>query len=64
MQWQLPWNKLWKCEVLGLDESFQGTFFCHVFSKACKYAINNKKACKNLKIYFHQIMPSQICKNV
>jgi hypothetical protein len=24
-----------KCEVLSLDESFQGTFFGHIFSKAC-----------------------------
>jgi hypothetical protein len=24
-----------KCEVLGLDESFQGTCFGHAFSEAC-----------------------------
>ncbi len=24
-----------KCEVLDLDENFQGTCFDHVFSKAC-----------------------------
>jgi hypothetical protein len=27
-----------KCETLGLEESFQGTCFGHVFSKACQYA--------------------------
>ncbi len=24
-----------KCEILGLDESFQGSCLGHVFSKAC-----------------------------
>jgi hypothetical protein len=37
-----------KCEVLGLDESFQGTCFGHVFLKACQYATLNEKVCKNL----------------
>jgi hypothetical protein len=37
-----------KCEVLGLDESFQGTCFGHVFLKACQYATINEKVCKNL----------------
>ncbi len=38
-----------KCEVLGLDESFQGTCFGHVFSTTYQYAITNKKVCKNFK---------------
>ncbi len=38
-----------KCEVLGLEENFQGTCFEHVFSKACQYANNNEKVCKGLK---------------
>ncbi len=37
-----------KCEVLALDESFQGTCFGHVFFKACQYATINEKVCKNL----------------
>ncbi len=24
-----------KCETLGLEETFQGTYFGHVFSKVC-----------------------------
>ncbi len=32
-----------KCEVLGLDKSFQVSCFGHVFSKACQYPIINKK---------------------
>jgi len=38
-----------KCEVLGLDESFQGTYFGHVFSMTSQYVTTNKKVCKNLK---------------
>jgi hypothetical protein len=26
-----------KCEILGLDESFEGSYFGHAFSKACQY---------------------------
>jgi hypothetical protein len=37
-----------KCEVLGLDESFQGASFSHVFFKAFKYVTTNEKVCKNL----------------
>jgi hypothetical protein len=29
------WKPIVKCETLGLKESFQGTYFGHVFSKAC-----------------------------
>jgi hypothetical protein len=37
------------CEVLGLEESFNGTCFYHAFSKTCQYVIVEKKLCKNLK---------------
>ncbi len=37
-----------KCEVIDLNEKFQGNCFGHVFSKACQYAITNEKVCKNL----------------
>ncbi len=39
-----------KCEIFGLDESFQGACFGHVFSKACQYVTTNEKVCKNLKL--------------
>jgi hypothetical protein len=38
-----------KCEVFGLDESFQGACFGHACSKACQYAITGEKVCRNLK---------------
>ncbi len=38
-----------KCEVLSLDESFQGVCFGHAFSKACQYATTKEKVCKNFK---------------
>jgi hypothetical protein len=38
-----------KCEALGLEESFQGTCFGHVFSKAYQYATNDEKNCMGLK---------------
>ncbi len=41
-----------KCEILGLEESFQGTYFGHVFSKACQYATIDDKVCKNLKYLY------------
>ncbi len=36
------------CETLSLQESFNGTCFGHVFSKACQYAIIDEKMCINL----------------
>jgi hypothetical protein len=41
-----------QCETLGLEESFQGICFSHVFSKACQYATIDDKVCKNLKYVF------------
>jgi hypothetical protein len=37
------------CDILGLEESFNGTCFGHVFSKTYQYAIIEEKICKNLK---------------
>jgi hypothetical protein len=37
------------CEVLGLEERFNGTYFGHAFSKTCEYAIVEKSVCKDLK---------------
>ncbi len=31
------------CDNLGLEESFQGTYFGHAMSKACEYDITNEK---------------------
>jgi hypothetical protein len=41
-----------KCETLGLEKSFQGTYFGHVFSKACQYATTDDKVCINLKYVY------------
>jgi hypothetical protein len=38
-----------KYEILGLNESFQGSYFGHVFSKACQYAITYENFCRNFK---------------
>jgi hypothetical protein len=37
-------------KILGLDESFQGICFGHVFSKVCQYATIDKKICNFKKI--------------
>jgi hypothetical protein len=37
------------CEVLGMEESFQGICFGHAFFKACQYRIDEEFFCKNLK---------------
>jgi hypothetical protein len=46
MLWQLL-KFVIKCEVLGLDEIFQGASFGHVFSKACQYVTIDEKVCRN-----------------
>jgi hypothetical protein len=38
-----------KCEVFGLNESFQGVCFGHALEKACQCATINEKVCKNFK---------------
>jgi hypothetical protein len=40
-----------KCEVLSLDESFQGICFVHAFFKTCQHATTNEKVCKNLNVF-------------
>jgi len=52
-----------KCEVLGLDENFQGIFFGHPFSKACQCANTNEKFAK-ISSLFQSNIHSQICRNV
>ncbi len=38
------------CDMLGLEESFQGIFFGHAFFKACQNATTNQeKVCKDLQ---------------
>jgi len=52
-----------KCEVLGLDESFQGICFGHPFSKACHCANTNEKF-EKISSLFQSSLHNQICKNV
>jgi hypothetical protein len=40
------------CESFGLEESFQGTCFGHVFSKACQYGTTKQNVCKDLKYVY------------
>jgi hypothetical protein len=37
------------CDVLELEESFNGTCFGCAISKTCQYATPKEKVCKNLK---------------
>jgi hypothetical protein len=37
------------CEVLRLEESFNGIYFGRAFSKTCEYAIVEKRVCTDLK---------------
>jgi hypothetical protein len=37
-----------RCDMLGLEESFQGTCFSHAFSKACQCVNIEEKVGKNL----------------
>jgi len=36
------------CDMLGLEENFQGFCFGHAFSKACQYVTTKEKVCKDL----------------
>jgi len=40
------------CNILGLEESYQGTCFGHAFSKAYQYATINVKVCKDFTYVF------------
>jgi hypothetical protein len=35
--------------LLGLEETFNGSCFGHVFSKACQYGTAKKKVCKDMR---------------
>jgi hypothetical protein len=37
------------CDMLGLEEIFQGICFGHAFSKVCQYVTIEEKVCKNLQ---------------
>jgi hypothetical protein len=41
-------KRIVSCDMLGLEESFQGICFGHAFSKACQYATTKEKNCKDL----------------
>ncbi len=45
-----------KCEVLGLNESFEGTCFGHVFFKTCQFVTTNEKFCKKFQFIFIKYM--------
>jgi hypothetical protein len=59
--WQLPWNLLWDVKFEGLDESFQGICFGHVFIKGmlmCYYC----KQCRYVSIKsVYQIKILKMC---
>ncbi len=35
------------CDILGLEESYQCTYFGHAFSKVYQYVTTNEKVCKD-----------------
>jgi hypothetical protein len=37
------------CEVLRLEENFNGSYFGHASSKTCQYSTIEKRVCKDLK---------------
>jgi hypothetical protein len=37
------------CDMLGLEESFEGICFWHAFFKACQYVTTKEKICKDLQ---------------
>ncbi len=43
------------CDLLGLEESFQGTCFGDAFSKACQYVTTDEKVCKDLRYVLIQL---------
>jgi hypothetical protein len=43
------------CDILGLEESFQGRCFGHAFSKACQHATIEGKSLQILTICVNQI---------
>jgi hypothetical protein len=49
------WKIVVSCDILGLEESYQGICFGHAFSRACQYVIANDKAYKDLTYVFIKI---------
>jgi hypothetical protein len=49
MQWLLLEIYYCSCEILGLQESFNGACFGPAFSKTCQYVTIDEKTCKNLR---------------
>jgi hypothetical protein len=37
------------CDILKVEESFNGACFGHAFSKTCQYVTIEEKVCKNMK---------------
>jgi hypothetical protein len=52
-----------KCEVLGLDENFQGAILAMLFPKHANMLLLMKKFARITSL-FESNLPSQICKNV
>ncbi len=50
------------CDILGLEDSFEGTYFGLAFSTACQYALTNEKVCKGFKYVFVKTTQSDIYK--
>ncbi len=46
----ITFKSIVNCEILGLEESFNGIYFGHAFSKTYQYVIIEKKVCKSCKI--------------
>jgi hypothetical protein len=57
------WKIVGNCDILGLEESYQGTCFGHAFSKVYQYVIANEKVYKNLTYIFIKIA-HEICRSV
>jgi hypothetical protein len=36
-------------DIMGLEETFNGSCFGHVFSKACYYGTTKEKVCKDIR---------------
>jgi hypothetical protein len=53
-----------KCEILGLDESFQGVCFGHVFFPKHANMLLLTKKFTRISSLFQSNLPSQVCKNV
>jgi hypothetical protein len=47
-------------DMLGLKESFKGTCFGNVFSKACQYATINGNVCKYLQYVSIKVVQGEL----